>query len=56
MRGYDLVSDLADSRFVIHFRDPQGLYSNVLPFEYSQPNIGKAAGSVRPLRKIELVG
>ena len=56
MRRCSLVSDLADFRFVVLFRDSQGLYGNVLPFEHSRSNVSKAAGSVRQPREVELVG
>jgi len=56
MRKYNLFSDLAYLRFIVHFRDSQRLYGNILAFEHSHSNIGKATGSARDPGKIELCG
>jgi len=56
MGGCGLVSDLADSRFVVHLCDPQRFDNDGLAFEHSLPDVGKAAGSARQSRKIKLVG
>jgi len=56
MRGFGLVSDLADPRFVVHLCNPQRFYNDELPFEHSLPNVSKATGSARQPRKVEHVG